>query len=254
MNQPLHPRRRLLSWLLILSLASALLPGAAGCRSRSGGEAPQEPNAAGPSPAYNAEEDQVFAQVLHPLLRQSYLADLSSLHWADGSPVIPLPPDSVVTLAEKAAYYEAYLAAHPDLHLDDSLILNLSPRLRDLPAHFAENGGILSDTAHPAREKGLKALAQAPVFATLADRPYKPLPPPSVWKYTLYWRYEPYRQYADPKGSTGTQLGLQLSRVCFNAARDSGFFLYDLDYHQYIEGKVALVCKQQDRWIVQEPE
>ncbi|MGY2134621.1 hypothetical protein ACW9KT_20500 [Hymenobacter sp. HD11105] len=233
-----------------------LLLGVTACRSRSEGvaETPKEKKAVGPSPAYNAEEDKVLAQVLHPLLGQSYLADLGSLRLEDGSPWIPLPPASLTKPAEKWAYYEAYLASHPDLHLDDSFILNLSPLLRDLPAHFAENGGILSDTAHPAREKGLKALAQAPVFATLADRPYKPLPPPSVWKYTLYWRYEPYRQYADPKGSTGTQLGLQLSRVCFNAARDSGFFLYDLDYHQYIEGKVALVCKQQDRWIVQEVE
>ena len=244
---------RLLS-IHFLSLSSTVLAGglATGCQTdnETAKQFPQT-QVITASHAYTSEEDKVYNDVLRHVLRQAYWADVSSLRQADGSLLIPAPaPDSS---SDKWAYYERYVAQHP-LTLTPPFVLNLSPTLRDLPAFMAENGGILPDTAHPLRRHALQALTRVPVLRLLSDRPYAPELPPPVWKYGLYWRYQPFRQYADPEGSAGMQLGLQLSRVCFNAARDSGFFFYDVDYQQYVLGRVGLVRKRENRWTLQEVE
>jgi hypothetical protein len=241
------------SHLLAVTLATTTLA-LTQCHSQSEGtaEASAQMQAARPSPAYNAEEDVVYSHVLPHLLQQSYWEDIQRLRSADGSLLIPAPPPSCTTQAQQWAYYQAYVASHPGVAAAP-FVLNLAPTLRSLPAFLAGNGGFLSDTAHQAYFHALQALQRrAPAFAALTDRSYQPEIPPPVWKYGLYWRYEPFRQYADPEGTVGRQRGLQLSRVCFNAARDSAFFVYDVDYYQYVLGGVGLVCKRQGRWALQE--
>ncbi|WP_342300539.1 hypothetical protein [Hymenobacter segetis] len=234
-------------------MALALTLGLTQCQSEGTAAGDASQTAASPAPGYTAEEDQVYQHVLPQLLQQAYWEDLQGQYTAAGVPLVPPPPPSDTTQAQQWTYYRAYLAAHPAV-ADAPFVLNLAPTLRSLPAFLAENGGLLPDTTHPAHNHALRALQRgAPAFATLLDRPYRPDIPPPVWQYGLYWRYEPFREYADPPGSAGRQRGLQLSRVCFNAARDSGFFVYDVDYYRYALGGVGLVCKRQGRWALQEP-
>ncbi|UOQ69056.1 hypothetical protein [Hymenobacter volaticus] len=203
------------------------------------------------TPAYWAEEDEVYRQVLADLLWQEYLGHFSAFHREDGTPLVPVPTD--LTQAERYAYYEAYLAAHPEEFTPPG-VLNLAPTLRSIAECRVDYEFLLEAPTLPARTQALRELLQAPVMTYLPGRDFAPAPAPAVGRYTLYWRYEPFHQYPEPVGSWGLQLGMHLSRVCLNAARDTGFFFYDLDHNQYILGQVALVRKQQGRWTLQEEE
>ncbi|WP_324680717.1 hypothetical protein [Hymenobacter sp. GOD-10R] len=202
--------------------------------------------------AYWAEEDHVYQDVLADLLWQEYLGLFSARHHEDGTPVIPLPAE-LTTTAERHAYYEAYLTAHPDEFTPPG-VLNLAPTLRSMAECRAEYEFLLDQPTLPGRTQALQELLQEPVMAHLIGRDFTPDPAPQAGRYTLYWRYEPFHQYPEPVGSWGQQLGLHLSRVCLNAARDTGFFFYDLDHNQYILGHVAVVRKQQGRWRLHEEE
>lgn len=242
-------------WCVALGLTTL---GLAQCQSqREGDSTPQsaaDRQTAPMPPGYNAEEELVYAHVLSQLLQQAYWADLQGIRSPDGAPLLPPPPPAAATQAQRWAYFQAYASSHALLQ-GDPFVLNLAPTLRSLPAFLTENGGFLADTTHPAYFHALQALQRrAPVFTALTDRAYRPSSPPLVWRYRLYWRYEPLRQYAEPAGSADKQRGLQLSRVCFNAARDSAFFVYDMDYQQYALGGVGLVCKRSGRWSLQEPQ
>lgn len=208
------------------------------------------PNVAGKpaaeeSTAYCAEEDEVYRQVLSNLLRKAYLNSLSSLHNEDGSPCIPPLPGRPGP-AEREAYYEAWLVQNPGKHAPAE-VLNLAPTLRAMPECMAEYQGLLESQG-----MALQALASQARITTLIARKFEPTPQLVAWQYALYWRYKPYHQYPDPVGSWGQQLGLHLSRVCFNDAQDLGFFFYDLDFNNYIIGGVALVQKVQGVWSIRE--
>jgi hypothetical protein len=256
---PLHPlpcRKSYPSpfWCVVLGSTSLSL---AYCQSQREGDGTRQivadRQSASSAPDYIAEEELVYAQVLAQLLQQTYWTDLQSLRSTEGAPLLPPPPPGTTTQAQRWAYFQTYANSHALLQ-DDPFVLNLAPELRSLPDFLAENGGFLADTAHPAYTHALQALQRrTPVFTRLTTRAYRPSSPPPVWRYTLYWRYEPFRQYAEPTGSAGRQRGLQLSRICFNAARDSAFFVYDVDYQQYALGGVGLVSKRHGRWTLQEP-
>ncbi|MBC6992250.1 hypothetical protein [Hymenobacter sp. BT491] len=201
-----------------------------------------------PSPAYCAEEDRVYQQVLGPLLRQEYLASAGHAQYEDGRPVIPPPDGPFAQAADKWAYYEAYLAEQPDAYAPPG-VLNLAPTLRSLPDCAAEYGFMLTEPTLPERTRFLQELTQTPDFAALVTRAFASVH--DTWRYTSYWRYEPFRQYPDPPSSWGLQLGLQLSRVGFNTARDTGFFFYELDHHTHILCHVAVVRKQQGCWVLE---
>ena len=203
------------------------------------------------TPAYWAEEDQVYRHVLADLLWQEYLGHFSAFHREDGTPLVPVPAD--LTKAERYAYYEAYLAAHPEEFTPPG-VLNLAPTLRSIAECQVDYEFLLEAPTLPARTQALRELLQAPAMTYLPRRDFAPAPAPAVGPYTLFWRYEPFHQYPEPVGSWGLQLGMHLSRVCLNAARDTGFFFYDLDHNQYVLGQVALVRKQQGRWTLQEEE
>ncbi|UOQ69546.1 hypothetical protein [Hymenobacter volaticus] len=202
--------------------------------------------------AYCREEDQVYQHVLENLLWQEYLQHLKALSTKEGEPVIPVPEQGL-TKADERAYYETYLAAHPELVAPPE-VLNLAPTLRSMIECRAEYEFLLEQPTLPTRTQALQQLLQEPVITHLAERAFTPEPAPAVGHYALYWRYEPFHQYPDPVGSWGLQLGLHLSRVCLNAARDQGFFFYDLDHNQYVLGHVALVRKQHGRWVLHNEE
>lgn len=225
-------------------LAASLVPVVAGNRPVPPVAAPEDPLC-----AYGVEEEQVYQQVLTRLLHQAYVAHAGQLQRADGSPLIPLPPNPL-SGAMLAAYREAWLAQHPTV-LSPPGVLNLSPTLHSLVNCLAEYRFLLDQPALPAQNQALHQLASEPGVAALGTRPFAPAPPPAVWRYTCYWRYAPFQQYPQPLGSQGTQVGLRLSRVGFNATRDTGFFFYDLDYGTHILGNVALVRKQAGRWVLQ---
>ncbi|UOG73460.1 hypothetical protein MTX78_15145 [Hymenobacter tibetensis] len=202
------------------------------------------------TPDYCQEEDQVYHDVLAELLWQRYIGDVQAQHLPDGEPIIP-PPAAGLSAAEKQAYYEAYVAAHPEKFTPPE-VLNLAPRLRSMAECRAEYESLLEQPNLPVRTQALQQLLQEPVLAHLVAREFTPASAPPVEGYTLYWRYEPFHQYPEPLGSWGQQLGMQFSRVCLNSARDSGFFFYEVDYNQYALGSVMVVRKQQGRWVLQQ--
>lgn len=199
---------------------------------------------------YCREEDQVFHDVLAELLWQQYVGHVRALHTKDGTPVIP-PPEQELSTAEEEAYYATYVAAHPE-EFTPSEVLNLAPRLLSLAECRAEYELLLDQPSLPVRTRTLQQLLQEPVINHLVERDFAPATDPPVEPYTLYWRYEPFHQFPDPLGSWGQQLGLLLSRVCLNEARDTGFFFYDVDYNQYALGNVLVVRKQQGQWVLQQ--
>jgi hypothetical protein len=203
-----------------------------------------------PLPGYQAEEDVVYQHVLASLLQQAYVAETGRIQRADGTPLIP-PPPTPLSGAELAAYREAWLSQHPT-EVSPPGVLNLSPTLHSLPECVAEYRFLVDQPALPVQTHALQQLANELWVASLGTRPFTPLPAPQVWRYTCYWRYAPFQQYAEPAGSQGAQLGLRLSRVGFNSARDTGFFFYDLDYGSHIVGGVAFVRKQAGCWVVQQ--
>ncbi|MBC6992245.1 hypothetical protein [Hymenobacter sp. BT491] len=201
---------------------------------------------------YEAEEDLVYHHVLGTLLRQTYLTDACAGQDADGTPAIPPPPRPFAPPAEKWAYYQAYVNAHPTEFAPPG-VLNLAPTLGALAEYPGQGAAaLLSRPADTDYAKLLHAMAQEPAFTALPPRAYAPASLPSVRFYQPYRRYEPYRQYPEPAGSWGQQLGLQLTRVCFNATRDIGLFFYNLDYHTHILSQVALVHKHAGCWLLLE--
>jgi hypothetical protein len=195
---------------------------------------------------YHQEENAVFQAVLGPLLRQAFWRNqLQNNAFGDAAPILPRPD-----AGEEWDQLEAQWNAHAD-RLPQVMVLNFAPWLRALPVQARENGGLLlGATLGSARYETLQALASRPQFGTLRTRPHALGLDLDLWRYTPYFRYEVFQQYPNPVGSEGYQTGLQLSRVCFNAARDIGCFSYNLDYHTYALGDVALVRKRQGCWTL----
>lgn len=172
-----------------------------------------------PFPAYCAEEDRLYQAVVAPLLRHVVREDQG----AD-------------TTAEDKYY---------------PMVLNFASTLRSLPECTAETDSLFAQPEVTQYAAEMKRLARAPVFATLTTRSFASRSVRDLWKFSPAYRYEPFRKYAALDSAKNTyQLGLQLSRVCFNAARDTGFFFYDIDYTSHIIETVALACKKQGKWTL----